>query len=73
MIDPAIGANDLIVQVPPGTVSLTCTGELLADLTEPGQRVTVGAGGRGGRGNTEFKSSINEIARTAERGEPGQE
>lgn len=67
------GAEDLVVPVPPGTVvSDSLTGELLGDLTKPGQRLVVCKGGRGGRGNTHFKSSINQVPRTAERGEPGE-
>jgi GTP-binding protein len=67
-------ADDLIVEVPPGTVVIeAATGDLLGDLTEPAQRLTVCKGGRGGRGNTHFKSSRNQAPRTAEKGEPGQE
>lgn len=67
------GAEDLVVPVPPGTVVYeAASGELLGDLTQPGQRLVVCKGGRGGRGNTHFKSSINQVPRTAERGEPGE-
>jgi GTP-binding protein len=69
-------AEDLIVPVPPGTVVYDVSSgvrELLGDLTNPGQQLLVCKGGRGGRGNTHFKSSINQIPRTAERGVPGQE
>jgi len=67
-------AAELVIQVPPGTVvSQLPDGELLGDLIEPGQRLVVCQGGRGGRGNTHFKNSINQAPRTAERGEPGQE
>lgn len=67
-------ADDLIVLVPPGTVVYDAvTGELIGDLTAPDQRLMVCKGGRGGRGNPHFKSSINQIPRTAERGEPGKE
>ncbi len=67
-------ADDLIVIVPPGTVVFdAATGELIGDLTAPDQRLLVCKGGRGGRGNPHFKSSINQIPRTAERGEPGEE
>lgn len=68
------GAEDLVIPVPPGTVVYdAATGDLLGDLTRPGQRLAVCKGGRGGRGNTHFKSSINQVPRTAERGEPGEE
>ncbi len=67
-------ADDLIVLVPPGTVVYdAASGELIGDLTAPGQRLVICKGGRGGRGNPHFKSSINQIPRTAERGEPGEE
>ncbi|MBA4379476.1 MAG: GTPase ObgE [Anaerolinea sp.] len=67
-------AENLIVLVPPGTVIYDAlTGDLLGDLTAPGQRLVVCKGGRGGRGNPHFKSSINQAPRTAEKGEPGEE
>ena len=67
-------APELTILVPPGTVvTLLPGGELLGDLTAAGERLVVCKGGRGGRGNTHFKNSINQTPRTAERGEPGQE
>jgi GTP-binding protein len=67
-------ADDLVIEVPPGTVVRDAeSGQLLADLIEPGQRVVVASGGRGGRGNARFKSSTNQAPRVAEKGEPGQE
>ncbi len=69
----AAGA-DLRVPVPPGTVVYDAdTGELVGDLTEPGQELVVARGGRGGRGNARFASSTNQAPRIAEHGEPGQE
>ncbi len=67
-------AEPLIILVPPGTMVYdAATDELLGDLVEPGQQLTVCKGGRGGRGNQHFASSRNQAPRTAERGEPGQE
>ena len=74
--------EDLIIPVPPGTVVYELPDEntgggttplLLGDLTHPGQRLTVCKGGRGGRGNTTFKSSTHQVPRTAEKGEPAEE
>ncbi len=66
--------NDLIIHVPPGTVLFDAeTGELIGDLTEPGQQLTVCKGGRGGRGNQHFATSRNQAPRTAEKGEPAEE
>ncbi len=67
-------ADDLILPVPPGTVVYDArTGELLGDLTDPGQRLEVCKGGRGGRGNQHFATSRNQAPRTGEKGEPAQE
>ncbi|GAB4580012.1 MAG: GTPase ObgE [Anaerolineales bacterium] len=67
-------AEDLVIQVPPGTVVFDDrTGELLGDLTAPGQRLIVCAGGRGGRGNPHFKSSRNQAPHIADKGHPGEE
>ena len=48
------------------------TGELIADLTELGQRQKVAEGGRGGLGNTRFKSSINRAPRRITNGTQGE-
>jgi GTPase len=47
--------------------------ELIADLVEGGQRFVLATGGRGGRGNTAFKSSTHQAPREFEYGEPGEE
>jgi GTPase len=61
------------ISVPPGTeIFDDDTGEKIADLTEPTDRVVVAKGGRGGRGNARFANSVNRTPRMAENGEPGQ-
>ena len=66
------GGPDLQVAVPMGTMVYDAdTGETLADLTLPGQTYVAAAGGRGGRGNLCFTSSVNQAPDTAEPGEPG--
>src|ERR1700693_1022331 len=66
--------DDLILDVPPGTaVYEDETGELLADLVAVGQSALVSRGGRGGLGNTHFKSSTHQAPKHAQKGEPGSE
>lgn len=67
-------AEDLIIRVPPGTVVKDAeNGEVLADLVENGQTFIVARGGRGGRGNARFVSSVHRAPDFAEKGEPGEE
>ncbi len=70
------GANGkpLRVEVPPGTIVRDAEkGHVLADMTEVDQEVTILTGGRHGRGNARFVSSVNRSPHIAERGEPGEE
>jgi GTP-binding protein len=46
---------------------------LIGDLTEPGQKLAICKGGRGGRGNQHFATSRNQVPRTAEKGAPAEE
>ena len=66
-------AEDVIVDVPVGTVVyLEKDKEFLGDLNEDGKMIRVAKGGRGGRGNSCFKSSTNRVPKIAENGEPGE-
>jgi GTPase len=64
----------LEITVPEGTVAYDMyTGELLADLTNHGDRWLAAAGGRGGRGNAKFWSNKRRAPEFAEQGEHGHE
>ena len=67
------GMDDIYVDVPVGTVVFEEDGhKFLGDLSKDGMTLRVAKGGRGGRGNTCFKSSTNRVPRIAENGEPGE-
>ena len=66
--------EDSCLRVPVGTVIYNLqTNELIADLSQPGDRVVVAKGGRGGKGNTHFKTARRQSPRFAQPGEPGEE
>jgi GTP-binding protein len=67
-------AVDLVLKVPIGTIAVNVeTGKTIADLTRHGQVEVIAKGGRGGRGNSHFKTSTNQAPKYAENGEPGEE
>jgi GTP-binding protein len=66
--------SDCVITIPVGTQVFEEDGEtLIADLTEDGQQLLLLEGGRGGMGNTHFKSSTNRAPRKTTNGEPGEE
>lgn len=65
--------EDLVIQVPQGTRILTEDGELLRDLSESGDEFVCFKGGRGGKGNAFFKSSVRQAPDYAQPGEEGEE
>jgi GTP-binding protein len=77
---PGSGANchgasgeDLTILVPPGTVVRDAgQGFVIKDLAVPGDRVTVARGGKGGKGNTRFKSPTNRAPRQHTPGDAGE-
>jgi GTP-binding protein len=66
--------EDLYLDVPPGTAVYDDDSDaLVADLVMAGQTTIVGRGGRGGLGNTHFKTSTHQAPKHAQKGEPGEE
>jgi GTP-binding protein len=66
-------AEDLVIRVPPGTVIYDADhAHVLKDLTAPGEQVVVAHGGKGGKGNTRFKSATNQVPRESTPGGPGE-
>jgi GTPase len=65
--------SDVLIEVPPGTLVRDAeTGEAIKDLARPGETFLVARGGRGGKGNTHFKSSTHRTPRFAQPGESGE-
>lgn len=64
----------VIITVPLGTIARDeATGEIIADLSEHGDRVVAAKGGRGGRGNARFTTATNQSPRRFDSGQPGEE
>lgn len=78
---PGSGSNkkgkdgeDIVLRVPVGTVARdTETEAALGELAEPGDRLVLAQGGRGGKGNAHFKSATRQAPRFAQPGEAGEE
>ncbi|HRP90174.1 MAG TPA: GTPase ObgE [Edaphocola sp.] len=66
--------KDIIIEVPLGTIAKDEeTGAIEAEILEDGQEVVWIPGGRGGLGNSNFKSAVNQVPEYAQPGEMGQE
>ncbi len=66
--------DDCLIKVPPGTEILDEDQEtLIAEVTEPGQKIRIAKGGNGGFGNAHFKSSTNQAPRRTNPGQTGEE
>jgi GTP-binding protein len=69
-----LDGNPVILQVPVGTSLYDQeTGELVHDFSEPDERVVIAKGGRGGRGNQHFATSVHQAPREHELGRAGEE
>jgi len=67
-------AEDVVIDVPPGTLVFDRDrGNVLRDLVNAGDQVTVAHGGKGGRGNKAFATATNQAPRERELGEAGEE
>ncbi len=64
---------DLVIHVPPGTLIYKTSDNSILHDVQPGDRVTVAKGGKGGWGNEHFKRSTNQTPRSAEQGTEGED
>lgn len=65
--------EDLLIEVPLGTLVRNKQGNVLVDMEEAGQRFIAAKGGKGGRGNIHFATATNQAPTKAEPGEPAEE
>jgi GTP-binding protein len=65
--------EDLIIQVPQGTLVKNREGKIIGDLTEIGETFVVAKGGKGGLGNQHFSNSTRQAPRFAQAGTKGEE
>lgn len=65
--------DDLIIEIPPGTLVINAdTGDCIKDFVRPDETFVLAKGGRGGQGNTHFKTATHQTPRFAQPGEPAE-
>jgi GTP-binding protein len=66
--------EDILLKVPVGTIVYDAdSGDVVHDFSRPDDRIVIAAGGRGGRGNARFATSVHQAPREHEDGRPGEE
>jgi GTP-binding protein len=65
--------EDLIIQIPVGTQIINLETNESLEVTDTTTKILIAKGGKGGRGNNEFKSATNQTPYYAEKGEPGEQ
>jgi len=66
--------GNVVLKVPVGTIVYDDeTGEKVFDFSQPDQQIVIARGGRGGRGNARFATSVHQAPREHEEGRPGEE
>jgi len=65
--------ENILIEVPTGTLIFSEDGELMADMKYPNQIFVVARGGKGGRGNTNFATATMQAPKIAEKGAQGEE
>src|ERR1700756_2322295 len=66
--------EDILLKVPVGTIVYDAdSGDVVHDFSRPDERVVIASGGRGGRGNARFATSVHQAPREHEAGRPGEE
>lgn len=63
--------ESIFIRVPPGTIVKDAGNKVIGDLVENGQKLLIASGGRGGRGNSRFTTSVRRAPQFCEPGEPG--
>ncbi|MCB0419658.1 MAG: GTPase ObgE [Bdellovibrionales bacterium] len=68
-----LDGEDILLKVPVGTMIYDLNDHLIKDLSEPGEEFVLLKGGLGGKGNSFYKSAVNQAPMVAQKGMPGEE